>query len=275
MNPSVRPAPESTRPTTLTPDQIRSRVRELGPWFHNLDLAGVRTAPDHMLGDYPTCKWQHFAQAIPQDLRGRTVLDIGCNAGFYAIEMKRRGADRVLGIDSDPAYLAQARFAAEVSGVDIELAQMSVYDLPRLGQRFDLVLFMGVLYHLRHPLLALDLIHEHAASDLLVFQSMLRGTAETPAVAADYHFWDDKHFEQPGYPRMVFVEHKYAGDPTNWWIPNRACVEAMLRSAGFGIVEQPEAEVFVCRWQPTPAAARQAYFPVEGVQGSDAAEGAR
>jgi tRNA (mo5U34)-methyltransferase len=61
---------------------------------------------------------------------------------------------------------------------------------------------------------------------------------------------------------MHFVEHKYAGDPTNWWIPNRACAEAMLRSAGFELVDHPEPEVFVCRWQPAPAAARQAYFPV-------------
>jgi tRNA (mo5U34)-methyltransferase len=263
MNPSVRPAPDRA----LSTDQIRSRVRELGPWFHNLDLGGVKTAPDHMLGDYPTCKWQNFAQAIPQDLRGKTVLDIGCNAGFYAIEMKRRGADRVVGIDSDPAYLAQARFAAEVSGVDIELAQLSVYELPRLGERFDLVLFMGVLYHLRHPLLALDLIHEHAASDLVVFQSMLRGTDQVAPVALDYLFWDQEQFEQPGYPRMHFVEHKYAGDPTNWWIPNRACAEAMLRSAGFAVIDHPEAEVFVCRWQPAPPAAREAYFPVAAEAG--------
>ena len=56
----------------------------------------------------------------PADLRGKTVLDIGCNAGFYSLEMKRRGAERVVAIDSDAGYLAQARFAAEVCGVDIE-----------------------------------------------------------------------------------------------------------------------------------------------------------
>jgi tRNA (mo5U34)-methyltransferase len=261
MNPSVRLVPD---PRSISADQIRARVRELGPWFHNLDLGGVKTAPDHMLGDYPSCKWRNFAAALPQDLRGKTVLDIGCNAGFYAIEMKRRGADRVVGIDSDPAYLAQARFAAEVSGVDIELRQLSVYELPRLGERFDLVLFMGVLYHLRHPLLALDLIHEHAAADLLVFQSMLRGSAEVAPVAPDYLFWQHDQFDQPGYPRLHFVEERYAGDPTNWWIPNRACVEAMLRSAGFAILDHPEEEVFVCRWQAAPAAARAGYFPVDG-----------
>ncbi len=108
-------------------------------------------------------KWQRFAHAIPPDLTGKTVLDIGCNGGFYSIEMKRRGAERVLGIDFDDDYLAQARFAAEVTGLDIEFRKLSVYDVGALGERFDIVLFMGVLYHLRHPLLALDLIREHVA----------------------------------------------------------------------------------------------------------------
>ena len=138
---------------------IERQVASLGPWFHNLDLGGVQTAPNHFLGDYPALKWRQFAEAVPTDLSGRTVLDIGCNAGFYSLEMKRRGADRVVGLDSDETYLAQARFAAEVCGAQIEFRQLSVYDVARLGERFDLVLFMGVLYHLRHPLLALDLIH--------------------------------------------------------------------------------------------------------------------
>src|SRR5215212_1114275 len=119
----------STLHAALTPDQILRRVRELGQWFHNLDLGGVKTAPDHFLGDYPSVKWRQFSGAIPADLRGKSVLDVGCNAGFYSIEMKRRGADRVVGIDFDERYLEQARFAAEVSGVDIELRKLSVYDV--------------------------------------------------------------------------------------------------------------------------------------------------
>src|SRR5712671_3084828 len=154
--------------------QIETRIRELGPWFHNLDLHGVKTAPDHFLGDYPAAKWRTFSHAIPSDLRGQTVLDIGCNGGFYSMEMKRRGADRVLGIDTDPVYLAQARFAAEQCNAQIEFRQLSVYEVSRLKERFDLVLFMGVLYHLRHPLLALDLLHAHVTRNLLVCQSLLR-----------------------------------------------------------------------------------------------------
>jgi tRNA (mo5U34)-methyltransferase len=233
--------------TTVEQERIRERLAELGKWFHNINLKGVQTAPDHFLGDYPSIKWRMFAHALPRDLAGRSVLDIGCNGGFYSIEMKRRGADRVLGIDSDPRYLAQAAFAAEVEGVDIEFREMSVYELPSLGERFDIVLFMGVLYHLRHPLLALDILHEFVCRDMLVFQSMLRGSPDAAEVAPDYPFQATDHFEDPAYPRMYFVEHKYAQDPTNWWIPKRACAEAMLRSAGFRITAHPEDEVFICR----------------------------
>jgi tRNA (mo5U34)-methyltransferase len=160
--------------------------------------------------------------------------------------MKRRGAARVVAIDSDPKYLAQARFAAEVNGFDIEFHQLSVYDVGQFGEKFDLVIFMGVLYHLRHPLLALDLIHENVAGDLLLFQSMQRGSSKIEPVQEDYNFWQTNIFEQPTFPHLYFVENRYSGDPTNWWIPNRACAEAMLRSSGFEIVKHPEDEVYLC-----------------------------
>jgi tRNA (mo5U34)-methyltransferase len=231
----------------LSPDEIRRRAEALGPWFHNMELGGVWTAPDHFLGDYPGVKFRGFAHAIPADLTGKSVLDIGCNGGFYSIEMKRRGASRVLGIDFDEDYLAQARFAAEVTGHDIEFAKLSVYDVGALGEKFDLVVFMGVLYHLRHPLLALDLIHEHVARDLLLFQSMQRGSPEMMQVPANPPFTETAIFDQPGYPKLHFIENEYSNDPTNWWAPNAACSAAMLRSAGFEILEHPEEEVFLCR----------------------------
>ena len=62
--------------------EIKRKVEALGPWFHNLDLNGVSTAPSHFLGDYPAVKWRRFADAIAPNLSGKSVLDIGCNAGF-------------------------------------------------------------------------------------------------------------------------------------------------------------------------------------------------
>ncbi len=240
-------------------DEIQRKVESLGPWFHNIDLHGVKTAPAHFLGDYPSVKWKRFASAMPQDLSGKSVLDIGCNGGFYAIEMKRRGAARVMAVDSDEAYLAQARFAAQVLDADIEFARLSVYDVGALAERFDIVLFMGVLYHLRHPLLALDLIREHVAKDLLVFQSMQRGARAVDTLEEDYPFAETKIFDFSGYPKLHFIERCYAGDPTNWWVPNAACAEAMLRSAGFRIESHPEAEVYLCRVAEKPYGAEPAY----------------
>ncbi|MDB5370390.1 MAG: SAM-dependent methyltransferase [Roseomonas sp.] len=247
---------------TPSPEEIRAAAAALGDWFHNIDLHGVRTAPDHFLGDYPAQAWRHFAHAVPRDLTGLSVLDIGCNGGFFSMEMKRRGAARVLGIDSDERYLAQARFATRTLGLDIEYRRLSVYDVASLGERFDLVLFMGVLYHLRHPLLALDLIHEHAARDLMLFQTMQRGARDIVPVSVDYDFADEAHFAAPGYPKLHFIEHRYSGDPTNWWVPNRACAEAMLRNAGFEILQQPDREVYLCR-RAAPAYGAAAIYPAK------------
>ncbi len=248
----------------MTRNEIKTRAEALGPWFHNMDLGGVRTAPDHFLGDYPACKWQRFQHAIPADLSGKTVLDIGCNAGFYSMEMKRRGADRVLAIDFDEDYLAQARFAASIEGLDIEFRQMSVYDVGAIGAKFDVVFFIGVFYHLRHPMLALDLIHEHVARDLLVFQSLQRGSDRMTPVAPDYPFEETAVFDDPGYPKLHFIEHSYSHDNTNWWAPNRACSAAMLRAAGFIITDMPEEEIFICRAGALPDARYGTVYPARG-----------
>ena len=256
-------------------EHLRAAVQTLAPWFHNIDLGhGVSTAPDHALGDYPRFKFERFAHAVPRDLTGKSVLDIGCNAGFYACEMKRRGAARVLGIDMDERYLAQAHLVVETLGfTDIEFRRLSVYDVARLGERFDLVIFMGVLYHLRHPLLALDLIREHVADDLMLFQTMQRGADAVFDVPADHPlhvpgtYDPPAYFDVAGYPKMHFIEREYAHDWSNWWAPNRACSEAMLRASGFTVETRAEAEVYLCRVAPVPFAQNgetMAAYPAKG-----------
>jgi tRNA (mo5U34)-methyltransferase len=249
---------------------LKERIAALAPWFHNINLGGQWTAPDHFLGDYPGAKFRRFAPHLPQDLAGKSVLDIGCNAGFYSIEMKRRGADRVLGIDSDERYLDQARLASETLGFDdIEFARLDVYDVAALGEKFDLVIFMGVLYHLRHPLLALDLIREHVAGDMMLFQSMQRGSKHVLKLEPDYEFAETSLFFESSFPKLHFIEREYAHDWTNWWVPNRACTEAMLRSAGFSIDKQIEEEVYLCRLADRPYAK---YGPAAVYPAREAAE---
>ena len=264
-------------------ESLRERVDALAPWFHNIDLGnGIRTAPDHFLGDYPSFKYARFAHAIPADLTGKSVLDIGCNAGFYCAEMKKRGAGRVLGIDSDDRYLAQGRLACDaVNGLDIEFRPLSVYDVASLGEKFDVVIFMGVLYHLRHPLLALDLIREHVAGDALLFQTMQQGSSRSYRAPDDHPFHEPgtydppAYFDDAAYPKMHFIEQRFAGDWTNWWAPNRAGSEAMLRAAGFTVESHPEDEVYWCRIAPVPFApwSPAAVYPAIGPAAASAVEG--
>ncbi len=245
MSTSAESVRAETNTKTIDREHLSRQIDELGEWFHNLDLYGVATAPNHFLGDFPRIKWKHIAPAIPRDLSGASVLDIGCNAGFYSIELKRRNAARVVGVDIDDRYLSQARFAAETLGLEIEFQKLSVYDVDSIPGQFDYVLFLGVFYHLRYPLYALDKVIKKIGGKL-VFQSMVRGSEEVCDWDRDYHFWNKQIFEHPQFPRMFFIEHSYANDPTNWWIPNRAAAEAMLRSSGLEIVAHPEAETWVC-----------------------------
>ena len=224
-------------------------VAALGPWFHNLHLPdGTQTAPDHWLGDFPSFKWQQLAPHVPDDLTGWSCLDIGCNAGFYTFELARRGG-RVLGIDLDERYLRQARWAATQFGPDVEsrvrFERMQVYELARLDERFDLVLFMGVLYHLRYPMLGLDIVCQKV-DRLMVFQTLtMPGDAVHPHTAG-HDFNDRDVMLEPGWPVMAFLEHGFAGDPTNWWAPNHSAVEAMLRSAGMTVTGRPGHEIYLC-----------------------------
>jgi tRNA (mo5U34)-methyltransferase len=230
-------------------EALATKIRDLGPWFHNLHLGAERqvpTAPEHPLGDFPANYWRYFQGGVPRDLSGWSVLDIGCNAGFYSFEMKRRGAARVLGVDHDESYLRQARFARQQLGLDVDFRRLEAYDVDRLDEApFDLVLFLGVFYHLRHPLYALEKVAA-IARRRLIFQTMERGSDAIGPVAADYHIDERDVFFDDRFPRMHFVEQSYAGDPTNWWIPNRAATEALLRSVGMRIVERPCDGVYVC-----------------------------
>ncbi len=228
---------------------IQAEVEQLGPWFHNLHLlGGVQTAADHPLiwGDFPSNKWAIVAGDIPADLRGWKVLDIGCNAGFYTFELARRGA-HVLGIDVSEHYLAQARWAARQFALEdrVEFRRMQVYDLAGLDETFDLVWFMGVFYHLRYPMLGLDIVCQKAKK-LLVFQTLTLPGVEMTEAPADMELLERNVMREHGWPKLAFIENKLANDPTNWWTPNAAGVEAMLRSAGMKITQRRDHEIYVC-----------------------------
>ena len=229
-------------------------ISALGPWFHNLHLPdGSRTAPDSPLGDFPSSKWKQLGPNLPTDLTGWTALDIGCNAGFYSFELAKRGAT-VTALDAEPFFLRQAQWAACEFGLAdrVHFRHGQVYDLADSRDKFDLVLFMGVFYHLRYPLLALDIVAERVGQTL-VFQTLtMPGTEVHPGASAGTDIMEREEFAAPGWPRLAFIEHEFMGDPTNWWAPNHAAVEAMLRSAGMRVTRRPAHEIYIC--EPDEAA---------------------
>ena len=255
------PARKSEAPpeVSLSGAHTEQAVARLAPWFHNLHLPdGTQTAPDHLLGDFPRYKWDEIAPHLPERMDGLRALDVGCNAGYYSLELARRGAI-VTAIDSSAHYLAQARWAAERFGLTdrIRFRQMQLYDLVMSRERYDVVLFMGVFYHLRYPLLGLDIV-SRLTDKTLIFQSLTMPGEEVYQDPGHHDIYDREVFLQPGWPMMAFIERRFADDPTNWWAPNHAAIEAVLRTSGMRVVARPGTEIYVC--EPDAELRDQEYY---------------
>lgn len=228
---------------------LAAEIAALAPWSQNLILPdGTPTAPDVSGGDHASTLWEQFRDFLPADLSGCTVLDIGCNAGFFAIELARRGA-HVTAVDSSAHFLRQAHWAIGRHGFAerVELFRGQVYDLARWPGRHDIVLLLGQLHRLRYPLLMLD-IASRLAQRLLVLQvpTVREPRAEPPPddLPHDAREW---LADTAGWPRLTFVEKAFAGDPATWWLPNPAAVEAMVRSTGFEVVSRPGPDIHLCQ----------------------------
>jgi tRNA (mo5U34)-methyltransferase len=162
--------------------------------------------------------------------------------------MAKRGA-RVVAMDHDPHYLAQADWVARQFGLSerITLRLGDIYELAGKHEKFDVVLFLGVFYHLRHPLLGLDLAAA-ASRDLLLFQSLcMPGPQQSDEPLPDPGYRGREALIHDGWPKMAFIEGELAGDPTNWWLPNSPAMDAMVRSGGYAVVASPEPDTRVCR----------------------------
>lgn len=219
---------------------ILRKVEELGPWFHNYQIASdIWTNPEGTGPgpNYPNWRWELLRPLLP-DVKGKTCLDVGCSSGFFALKLKELGASYVLGIDDgeQPKAIEQAKFAAATLGLDVNFEKYSVYDLARIGREFDLVLFLGVFYHLRHPLVALDAIRA-VCREMLIIQTITTGN-EQPIDELEAPTTENVSLRSPAlnddrFPSLKFVEGALDQDPSCWFIPNVQAVKAMLRSAGF------------------------------------------
>lgn len=199
-------------------------------WYHRIELApGVITPGTH---DSPT----GLAQVgMPDDLSGMRVLDIGARDGFYTFEAERRGAREVVALDYEPPENTGFAVAAEVLGSTAEYVTDSVYSLnPETFGEFDFVLFLGVIYHLRHPLLALDRIHDVCAPEALLLVETHMADEGLVDQNGNWRRLADFDPELQSIPlAQYFPGRMLANDSTSQWAPNRVALDGWLKGSGF------------------------------------------
>ncbi len=237
--------PERSAPRVgMTRQELAEEVERLRPWFHAIELPhGVRTKRESAgtePADHPAGTWAVVRRHLPPDLAGKSVLDVGCNAGFYSVQAKRLGAARVLGIDARQHEIRQALLVRRALGLDLELRRQSVYSLSpaRLG-RFDVVLALGLIYHCKHLVLALEKLFSVTRGLLIVETEIL---PEPHAIAPPPEPGQDAALAtlagRPLHP-LAFVHNEQRVEEAiaNWFVPSAGAASALLRAAGFSQVE--------------------------------------
>jgi tRNA (mo5U34)-methyltransferase len=253
-----------------TTEEIRQRVEELGWWYHHFELpSGVWTGNGEPPAYDPVERWELIEPHLPDDLEGKTVLDVGGNSGYFSLRMKQRGAGRCLMVEPVVEFVEQATFVFEQFGVEVEVVceDVHAYCLTT-DERFDYVLFLGLFYHLKYPVLVRlaemtkELIffnshierlapqapaaNETALSTLgRVRRSLARRLDPSRGVEAAEGDVERDELQSPSFPRMSFLEGAYRGDLSNWWVPNYEALEPLARSAGLKVLDRPHPEMLV------------------------------
>jgi len=214
----------------MTPEEKLERIRSR-QWYHSIEIEpGFVTPGAHPLGELRQVL--EYVK-LPASLDGLSVLDIGAWDGFFSFEAERRDAKRVVAYDLTPEDYFGFATAKELLGSKVEYIQGSVYELTRkVVGTFDVVLFVGVLYHLRYPLLALDRIHDVCDGYVLLETHcldncvLLDGGQTTTLQSID-----PRLSRIPLY--RFYPANELNGDYSNWFSPNRRAIEEGLRTAGF------------------------------------------
>jgi tRNA (mo5U34)-methyltransferase len=231
--PAAAPISPLTRPDLTFADWVREQVAAEPYFFQKLDLGAGIVTPGW--SDPRAEKLPHFG--LPERMDGMRVLDIGCAEGFFSFEAERRGAREVVAVDSYPDSVRRFNLCRAALGSRATAFLCNVYDLgPRAFGTFDLVLFYGVFYHLRHPQLALEKVLSVCTGTLL-FQTV---TLDNDDVAhlpmGQFH----PHGLMSGPRRELW-------DPTVFWFFNPAAALGLIEAAGFVEVEQVTRAPFVAR----------------------------
>lgn len=224
-------------PHTTSRESLMALVESFPYWYQHIYLGqGMYTLSTPRLHNR---LWQFLEPMLPADLAGASVLDVGTNAGYFCIKTKLKGAGKVIGVDNTDVFLQQAEACRAVWGLDIEYRKLDADHLHTLERRFDIVIFTGILYHLKNPLGVLEQVAEMCNDAIVVETEVIPPTRENivhvrlgprgqVAITAC----------RQGF--MKFIEKdELNGDGSNWWVPDTACVLGMLRTAGFTHFSQP------------------------------------
>ncbi|KQX20181.1 MULTISPECIES: DUF1698 domain-containing protein [unclassified Sphingomonas] len=198
---------------TSEEQQLRDLAPIKGNWFHSFEAMPGLWTNGHKSREGMAFELEHWH--FPADLSGKAVLDIGCADGGFSVAALQRGAASVLAID-EQVTTGMHHFDAVRPYPEIEFRQIGLFtDAFMALPTFDFIIFAGVLYHVHDMLEALKRVRSKAAGTVMLETIYNQTLGDWP-------------------PAAVFYEKdEFHNDPTNWWAPNFACIEAMLRVAGF------------------------------------------
>lgn len=239
--------------TQFSKEEALTKIRSFGRWYHKVEVAPGVVTPGIV-----DCLSIAAELQLPEDCIGMRVLDIGASDGYYSILLKKRGAKEVVAVDHRPPDKTGFPVLKELYDVDVKYYTDSVYNIsPERYGYFDVVLCLGILYHLRNPLLLLDRIRAVCTNELYV---------ESHAI--DNYFIEWKHGRPSSFSKLpgelaetplmqFYVKDELNNDYSNWWGPNLACLEKMLQSANFTVIHRLLSEsraILKCRINDDPEA---------------------
>ena len=240
-NTSSRPIPVEEQwkiepPNPPTREEAEAFVKSYSFWYHRIYLGhGIYTLPPTMADQV----WALIKPTFPVDLKGASMLDIGCNAGFFSILAKLRGAGRILGVEFFPMFFEQAEYIRKIWQMDMEYRLMDAHNVGKIDEQFDLVMFAGILYHLKNPLQVLEYIGDRCRDAVVVESEVIPDDRRNLLMARMGPLGNIKLTATTKGFMKFYERDELNGDNSNWWAPDTECLLGMLRVAGFKYFSRP------------------------------------
>jgi tRNA (mo5U34)-methyltransferase len=223
-------------PNPPSREEAERFVKSYSFWYHRVYLGnGIYTMPPTMADRV----WALIKPTFPENLKNASILDIGSNAGYFSILAKLRGAGRILGIEFFTMFLQQAEYIRKIWQMDIEYRLMDAHDIVQINEEFDLVMFAGILYHLKNPLMVLEEIGRRCRDAVVVESEIIPEDPRNLLMARLGPLGNIKLTPTTKGFMKFYERDELNGDGSNWWAPDTECLLGMLRVAGFKYFSRP------------------------------------